>query len=87
MTKLLVSTIALALLGTGAAQARTAQVRHADLNLASAAGQAELDRRVERAARQVCVDETRIATRIANHKAVTRCKADVRSQVAAALKA
>ena len=42
MTKLLVSTIALALLGTTAAQARTAEVRHADLNLTSAAGQAEV---------------------------------------------
>lgn len=87
MTKLLVSTIAIALLSTGAAQARTAQVRHADLNLASAAGQAELDRRVERAARKVCSDHSSTATRIRNNSEENRCKADVRAQVAAVLKA
>lgn len=87
MTKLLVSTIALALLGTSAAQARTAEVRHADLNLASAAGKAELDRRIERAARKVCLDETQTATRIKDHREINRCKAEVRAQVAAVLKA
>jgi len=87
MTKLLVSTIALALFGTTAAQARTAEVRHADLNLASTAGKAELDRRIERAAKQVCSEDFRAGTRIKDHSAVNRCKADVRTQVAAVLKA
>ncbi len=87
MTKLLVSTIALALLGTTAAQARTAEVRHADLNLTSAAGQAELERRIERAARKVCSEEANTGTHIKDYRAVDRCKADVRAQVAAVLKA
>jgi len=87
MSRFLTTSIALALLGAGAAQARTAEVRYADLNLAHPAGQAELDRRVESAARKVCESDLRPNTRIENHREVSRCKADVRAQVSTALKA
>lgn len=86
MIRLLAPAITLALLGAGAAQARSAEVRYADLNLASTAGQAELDRRVESAARQVCPNE-QTASRIQDRTAMNRCKADVRAQVSAVLKA
>ena len=87
MNRFLASTIALALLGTGAAQAQTAQVRYADLNLSSAAGQAELDRRIEAAARRACAAELPSGSRIEDRSDLSRCKAQVRAQVAAALKA
>ncbi len=87
MSRFLTASIALTLLGTGAAHARTAEVRYADLNLAHPAGQAELDRRVESAARKVCAFTLPPTTRIENHREVDRCKADVRAQVSAALKA
>ncbi len=87
MNRFLASTLALALLGAGAAQAQTAQVRYADLNLSSAAGQAELDRRIEAAARRACAAELSTGSRIENRDDLSRCKALVRAQVAAALKA
>jgi UrcA family protein len=87
MTRLLVPTIALALLGAGAVQAGTAEVRYADLNLSSAAGQAELDRRIESAARRACAADAPTATRIQNREDENRCKAQVRAQVVAAINA
>lgn len=88
MNRTFASTLAaLALLGAGAAQARTAEVRTADLNLASSAGQAELDRRIESAARRACVIDAPAASRFDDRGEVIRCKAQVRAQVAAALKA
>ena len=87
MSRFLTASIALALLGAGTAQARTAEVRYADLNLAHPTGQAELDRRVESAARKVCEADLLPATRIENHREVSRCKASVRAQVSTALKA
>ncbi|HQV02397.1 MULTISPECIES: UrcA family protein [unclassified Novosphingobium] len=86
MTRFLASTIALTLLGAGVAQADTAKVRYADLNLRSAAGQAELDRRIESAARRVC-EITPVASRLADRAKHNRCKVDVRAQVTAALPA
>ena len=80
-----ISAVALALLGTTAARAETAEVRYADLNLASPAGKAELERRVAVAARRACRIEAPAATRIADRTEVERCKAEVRAQVAAAL--
>jgi UrcA family protein len=68
---------------TGAAE--TAEVRIADLNLSSKAGQAALDRRVEGAARRVCEVAAPLGSRAANHIEQSRCKAQVRQQVAAAL--
>lgn len=78
---------ALALLCAGAAQARTAEVRYADLNLSSAAGQAELERRIESAARRACVVDVPAASRFEDRSEAIRCKAQVRAQVAAALNA
>lgn len=87
MTRILTPMIALALLGGATvAQARTAVVRYADLNLASAAGQAELDRRIESAARRACVIEAPATSRFEDRAQLIRCKAEVRAQVAAALK-
>ena len=87
MTLILTPMVALALLGGAtAAQARTAEVRYADLNLSSAAGQAELDRRIESAARRVCVIEAPGTSRFEDRSQMMRCKAEVRAQVSAALK-
>lgn len=88
MTPILTPMIALALIGGAtAAQARTAEVRYADLNLSTAAGQAELDRRIESAARRACVIEAPGTSRFEDRAQLIRCKSEVRAQVAAALKA
>jgi UrcA family protein len=71
---------ALALAGT--AQAQTASIRYADLDLSKPAGQAELERRIEAATRQVCPTETRVASRIRDLSAQHRCEDAVRAQVA-----
>lgn len=45
-------------------------VRYNDLNLATAEGQAALERRIDNAARQVCrIDEVRVGTRIRSNAA------------------
>ncbi len=85
MLKILTTAAALTMLGAGAAQAETAEVRYGDLNLASAAGRAELDRRIESAARRVCVIDVPAATRLEDRGQIQRCKAQVRAQAAAAL--
>jgi UrcA family protein len=85
MIRIFASAAALALLGAGAVQAGTAEVRFADLNLASSAGRAELDRRIESAARRACVQDAPTASRFEDRKQQNRCKAQVRAQVAAAL--
>ena len=87
MTRFLAPTIALALLGASAAQADTIHIRHNDLNLRSQAGKAELDRRIEGAARQLCQEAPLVGTRIGTRSEEARCKANVRAQVAAALPA
>ncbi len=63
----------------------TTEVRIADLNLSSPAGQAELDRRIEGAARRVCNTATPVGSRAGYRAEEGRCKAQVRQQVAAAL--
>lgn len=91
MTKTLTTAIALALLGAATgAQAQTVsslttQIRFADLNLSSQAGQAELDRRIESATRRICDVAAPASSRPAERSQVIRCKANVREQVAAAL--
>lgn len=74
-----------------AAAQQTVSVEHRDLNLASPEGQAALDKRIERAARQVCgLDETRTGTRLAplkDMKCYRQAKAQVKKQVAAAVAA
>jgi UrcA family protein len=86
VTKTLASTIALALLGAASgAQAQTAEIRYADLDLSSPAGQAAFERRVEGAARRVCEVPAPIGSRAVYRIEEGRCKAEVRQQVAAAL--
>jgi UrcA family protein len=66
---------------------RTAQVRVADLDLGTAAGQRTLDTRIESAIRQVCrTTSIKTGTRIMDQSAQgckTRARAEARSQVAA----
>lgn len=64
------------------AQAQTATIRHADLDLDSQAGRIELEHRIETALRQVCPTETYTGSRIARSGEQQRCEADVRAQVA-----
>jgi UrcA family protein len=93
MNRSLTAAIALAFSLTGVAglaQAQSAtpestEVRFADLNLSSPAGQAALDRRIEGAARRVCEPAMPVGSRAAHRLAEGRCKAEVRQQVAAAL--
>ena len=61
---LIAASAAIAILFAGTARAETRQVRTSDLDLATAAGQAELDARIDRAARAVCKLE-RTGSRIA----------------------
>jgi UrcA family protein len=77
--------IALALSSASAAFAQEASFRYADLDLSSAAGQAELERRIESVARQVCRAEAATGTRIVDQDELARCKSDVRAQIAARL--
>jgi UrcA family protein len=78
-------TIALALTLASPAFAQEATVRYADLDLSSTAGQAELERRIENAARQVCRSEPITGTRIIDRDEEQRCKDDVRTQITARL--
>ena len=68
-----------------AAFADTAQVRHADLDLATAAGRAELNRRIDKAAQRVCAEAPRTGSRIVNRAEMRECIAYVRGQVQARL--
>ncbi len=65
-------------------------VQYSDLNLATAQGQAVLEQRLDRAARQVCrVDEVRVGTRIRSRDAqlcYNETKRDLEQQIAAAVK-
>lgn len=85
MTRTLIAAAAFATFAlTGAAQAATATVQTSDLNLTTAEGQAKLDARIDRAARDVCSD-TYTGSRIRNtdEACVTRARAMVEKQVAA----
>jgi UrcA family protein len=77
--------IALALTSASAAFAQETTVRYADLDLSSVAGQAELERRIESATRQICRGEAITGTRIVDQDEVARCKSDVRAQISAQL--
>ncbi len=74
--------IALALTSASAAFAQEAALRYGDLDLSSAAGQAELERRIEGAIRKVCRAERNSSTILVDLEAVERCKSDVRTQIA-----
>jgi UrcA family protein len=56
-------------------------VQHADLNLASAAGRAALDRRIDRAARQVCGTALTVELDLAAE--INDCRSDVMAQARA----
>ena len=72
-----------------AAQDRSVAVPYADLNLATPEGQAALDQRINRAARQVCgLDEVRTGTRLRSNidrECFRQARTQVKQQVAAAL--
>lgn len=82
-----------ALGGAPIAQAATredgpsATIRYGDLNLDSLAGQAELERRIEAALRQLCPLVQDVGSNFANHRQVQQCKAAIRDKVRAALPA
>ena len=78
---------ALANAGTtpGNANAGSAVLTWADLNLASEAGQATLERRIESAERQACMNATATGSRIRAAREMQACKAEVRRQIAARL--
>ncbi len=64
-----------------AAEGESIAVQYSDLNLASAEGQRVLDRRLERAARNVCgMDEIRVGTRLASREA-TACYRETRARL------
>ncbi|MBU7579932.1 MAG: UrcA family protein [Porphyrobacter sp.] len=71
----------------GEAEPRTAKVSFADLDLGTSAGQRTLDKRIEKAARQVCrMVSVQTGTKIMDRDAQTcliRARADARQQVAA----
>ena len=70
-----------------AAQSQSVDVPYADLNLATPEGQAQLDRRIDRAARQVCgADDVVTGSRLQNRKTmkcVKSAKEQIGSQIAA----
>lgn len=73
--------LALALTSASAAFAQESTVRYSDLDLSQAAGQRELERRIDTAAKQVCRAQPATGTRIVDQRQVKRCQAEVRAQV------
>jgi len=67
----------------GAAFAGTSQLKIGDLDLATDAGRAELDRRIDIAAHEACPPETITGSRLPNRGIQNRCIADVKRQLAA----
>ncbi|MDG5748055.1 UrcA family protein [Qipengyuania sp. XHP0207] len=73
-----------------ASDTQSIEVPFDDLNLASAAGQERLDRRIEAAARTVCGYERRTGSRIIDHQTRTcldTARASARAKVAEATSA
>lgn len=77
--------IALALTATSAAFAQNTALRYADLDLSSAAGQAELERRIEDVVRKACRAKPATGTRIVDRQEVEQCKNEIRAQILAKL--
>jgi UrcA family protein len=74
----MLSTFAL-FLAPVAANGPDVRIAYADLNLASEAGRAEFNRRIDRAVNTVCPEApTRL---LAEVQAVRRCRADARMQI------
>ncbi|MBB3034464.1 UrcA family protein [Alteriqipengyuania lutimaris] len=64
-----------------AAQSQSVQVDYADLNLATPEGQAQLDRRIDKAAREVCgTDRAVTGTRLKNPAAM-KCLKSAKEQI------
>lgn len=62
-------------------QSKTTQVSYSDLDLSTQAGQQELDKRLERAARSVCdLDQSTVGTRIPS-RAGKKCYKAARKQL------
>ncbi len=68
---------------TAGASAASAALRYNDLDLATEAGQAELERRIDTVMRQACPEETVTGSRIAVASGRAECMADVRRQIMA----
>ena len=70
-----------------AAAQSTVAVKYADLDLTTSAGQARLERRIDRAVREVCgMDETNVGTRLPSDEAeqcYAETKVRIQAQVAA----
>lgn len=77
--------LALSLLAASPAFAQSTTLRYADLDLSSAAGQAELERRIDAVVRQVCRPEAVTGTRIVDHGELARCEQEVRAELASRL--
>jgi UrcA family protein len=93
MSKLIITAAALAALSlsaiapVSAAFADTAQLRVNDLDLSTAAGKAELARRIETVAVKACPAVTTTGSRIPDREGQKLCMADVRKQIEARLSA
>ena len=63
------------------AAAKESVVVYADLNLATEAGRAELDKRIDRAATAVCKADPLTGSRIRSTKLVRQCIADAKKEI------
>ncbi|MBO80801.1 UrcA family protein [Citromicrobium bathyomarinum] len=72
-----------------AAENRSIDVQYSDLNLATPEGQKALERRIDKAAKQVCgADEARTGTRVVDRDAricVRNAKRQIETQIAAVI--
>lgn len=75
------ASLAAALALAPVAHADTASFSYGDLDLTTPAGQEELSRRIETAARRACTAEAPTGTRIRKGASLNQCMAEVRRQV------
>lgn len=68
-----------------ASETNLATLRYDDLNLSTDAGKAALDKRIDRAARQVCESIVMTGSRAGEHAMRQRCESDARDQAVAKL--
>ena len=78
---ILAAALAAAVLAAPASAADTVAVQYDDLDLSTSAGQAQLERRIDNAARSVCgMDDVAVGTRLASRTA-KQCYADAKSRI------
>lgn len=77
----LVLAAALALAASGPAHADTAVFRYNDLDLASPAGKATFEARIDATLRRACIETATTGTRIPNNRARRECIAQARKQI------